>query len=91
MVTNYYSTINEVVLTFSNIRLNKDGFESIVARFERPNDNGFDYSEWKLPCVSNTKAFGFSEDEIMEQERYLRNNLTLIWEMAREKEMISIA
>ena len=60
-------------------------FETIVARFERPNEKGFDFSEWKLPCIANTKAFGFSEDEIMEQERYLRNNSVLIWEMAREK------
>ena len=85
-MTNYYSTINEVVLTFTNISRNKDGFASIVARFERPNTTGFDFSEWQLPCIANTKAFGFSEDDIMMQERYLRNNMPLIWEMAREKE-----
>lgn len=90
-MTNYYSTINEVVLTFSNIKRNEQEFETIIARFERPNKNGFDYSEWKLPCISNIKGFGFSEDEILEQERYLRNNSILIWEIAREKEMISIA
>lgn len=85
-MTSYYSTINEVVLTFSNISRNKDGFASIVARFERPNATGFDFSEWQLPCIANTKAFGFSEDDIMMQERYLRNNMPLIWEMARERE-----
>lgn len=47
-MTNYYSTINEVVLTFSNISRNKDGFASIVACFERPNATGFDFSEWQL-------------------------------------------
>ncbi|MBR0092529.1 MAG: hypothetical protein IJP92_12605 [Lachnospiraceae bacterium] len=62
------------------------GFETIMARFERPCENGFDFTEWKLPCISNIKAFGFSEEEIMEQERYLRNNSTLIWEIAREGE-----
>lgn len=86
-MTNYYSTINEVVLTFSNISRNKDGFASIVARFERPNHAGFDFAEWQLPCIANTKAFGFSEEDIMMQERYLRNNMPLIWEMAREKEL----
>ena len=89
-MSNYYSTINEVVMSFSNISVNKDGFETIIARFERPNKTGLDYSEWTLPCVCNMKAFGFSEDEIMEQERYLRNNAPLIWEIARE-EMVSIA
>lgn len=90
-MTNYYSTINEVVLTFSNIQRNEQGFETIIARFERANHNGFDYSEWKLPCISSNKVFGFSEDEILEQERYLRNNSILIWEIAKEKEMNSIA
>lgn len=90
-MVNYYSTIREIVFTFSDIQRNDKGFETITARCERPNETGFDYSEWKLPCISNTKAFGFSEDEIMEQEKYLRNNSTLIWEIAREKEMISIA
>ncbi|MCQ4635441.1 hypothetical protein NE619_01750 [Anaerovorax odorimutans] len=88
---NYYSTIDEVVLTFSNIKRNEQGFETIIARFERANNNGFDYAEWKLPCISNIKGFGFSEDEILEQERYLRNNSILIWEIAREKELSSIA
>ena len=87
---NYYSTINNVCLTFSDVKINENGFETIVARFERPNDTGFDFSEWKLPCICNIKSFGFSEDEIMEQERYLRNNAPLIWDIARE-EMSSIA
>lgn len=82
---NYYSTINDVCLTFSNIRINENGFETILARFERPGKSGFDYSEWKLPCICSMKAFGFSEDEIMQQERYLRNNAPLMWDIAREE------
>ena len=30
------------------------------------------------------KTYGFSEDELMELELYLRNNAFLIWEIARE-------
>ena len=82
---NYYSTINNVILTFSDIKTNENGFETILARFERSNESGFDFTEWKLPCICNIKAFGFSEDEIMEQERYLRNNAPLIWDIAREE------
>ena len=87
---NYYSTINNVILTFSDIKTNENGFETILARFERSNESGFDFTEWKLPCICNIKTFGFSEDEIMEQERYLRNNAPLIWDIARE-EMIKSA
>ena len=86
---NYYSTINQVVLTFSDIRTNENGFETILARFERPNEKGFDFSEWKLPCACNIKSYGFSEDEIMEQERYLLNNAPLMWELAREEMVCS--
>lgn len=90
-MVNYYSKVDNVVLSFSNIQRNENDFETIVARFERATEEGFDYSEWKLPAIANTKAFGFSEVEVMEQERYLRNNLTLIWEMAREKELVESA
>ena len=31
------------------------------------------------------KSYGFSEDELMHMERYLRNNSFLIWEIAREE------
>ena len=36
---NYYSTIDDVVLTFSDIEEDRDGFDFITFRFERPNDN----------------------------------------------------
>lgn len=88
---NYYSTIDHLVMTFSDIERNDYGFEIIIARFEKEHEEGFYYSEWKLPCISNTKSFGFSEEEIFEQERYLRNNATLIWELAREQEESKIA
>ena len=81
---NYYSTIDEVVLTFSEVQEDENGFASIMARFERPNESGFDFSEWKLPILYNSKAYGFSEDELLQQKRYLRNNGPLIWDIARE-------
>ena len=31
------------------------------------------------------KSYGFSEDEMMQMEKYLRNNSFLIWEIAREE------
>jgi len=86
---NYYSKIGNIVLTFSNVINDKNGFEEIIVRFERASDNGFDYSEWVLPGRFNRKAFGFSEDEIMSQDRYLLNNMLLIWEMARENEAVT--
>ena len=81
---NYYSTVDDVILTFSNIEeINK--FDSISVRFERANRNGFDFAEGKLPNNLFYKSYGFSEDELMELEDYLRKNSFLIWEIAKER------
>jgi len=90
-MSNYYSTIDNNILTFTDIISDSNGFEKITARFERAKEKGFDYSEWTIPGLSNTKAYGFSEDEILSQERYLLNNQLLIWEIAKEKEIMSNA
>ena len=82
---NYYSTIDETVLTFSNVEEDKNGFDSITFRFERPNNTGFDFAEGKLPENQVYKSYGFSEDELMQMQQYLRNNSFIIWEIARER------
>lgn len=87
---NYYSTVDNIILTFSDIE-ERNGFEEITVRFERPNENGFDFAVGKLPNNMFYKCFGFSEDELLELERYLRNNNFLIWEIAREKEGVTVA
>lgn len=86
----YYSTVDDIILSFSDIE-EKDGFDEITVCFERPNDKGFDFAEGKLPNNLFYKSYGFSEDELLELERYLRNNSFLIWEIAREKEGVTIA
>lgn len=87
---NYYSTVDDIMLTFSSIE-EKNGFEEITVRFERPNGHGFDFAEGKLPNNMFYKCSGFSEDELLELERYLKNNSFLIWEIAREKAGVSVA
>ena len=82
---NYYSTIDDVVLTFSDIEEDRDGFDFITFRFERPNDNVFDFAEGRLPENQVYKSYGFSEDELLQMQEYLKNNSFLIWEIARER------
>lgn len=82
--------MDDIVLTFSDIE-ERNGFDEITVYFERPNDRGFDFAEGKLPNNMFYKTYGFSEDELMELERYLRNNSALIWEIAREKEGATVA
>jgi len=80
----YYSTVDGIVLTFSKIH--KNGiFDEIDFRFERPNNSGgFDFAEGKLPNNMFYKTYGFSEDELLELENYIKNNAFLIWEIAGE-------
>lgn len=87
---NYYSTMDGIICTFSSIQENH-GFEEIAVRFERENDSGFDFAEGKLPNNMFYKSYGFSEDELMELEQYMKNNAFLIWEIAREKGSINVA
>ncbi|MEG2001360.1 MAG: hypothetical protein RR053_08225 [Evtepia sp.] len=77
----YYSTVNNVILTHSAV-VEENGMDIVSVRFERPNDHGFDFAEGKIPHFIFFKTCGFSEDELFQLERYLRNNSALIWEFA---------
>ena len=87
----FYSEINGVTLTFSDIAENPQGFEEISVRFERVNDSGFDFAEGKLPQNMLYKTYGFSEDELLQMSQYLRNNAALIWKIAMREGEETIA
>lgn len=77
----YYSTVNDVVMTHSDIQ-DINGIDTVCVRFERPNKNGFDFAEGMIPHFTFQKSYGFNEDELLQFERYMRNNSALIWEFA---------
>lgn len=88
---NYYSTVDNIVLTFSDVE-EVNGFDEITVYFERPNENGgFDFAEGKLPENQFYKCFGFSEDELMKMNRYVRNNASLIWKIAQQEGGVIVA
>ena len=78
----YYSTVNGITMNHSEVLL-KDGFEKVNVHFERPGKNGFDFLDIELPGNIVFKSFGFSEDDIMDMQEYVRDNDSLIWEFAR--------
>ncbi len=87
---NYYSTVDNIVLTFSDIE-EKNGFDEITVYFERPNNDGFDFAEGRLPENLFYKSFGFSEDELIKLNKYIRNNASLIWKIAQDERRTIIA
>ena len=82
---NYYSTIDGIRLTFSDIEEDKDGFDVITFYFERENAIGFDFAEGKLLENRIYKSCGFTEDELLSLQEYIKNNNFLIWEIANER------
>ena len=82
---NYYSTVDGIRLTFSDIEEDRDGFDIITFYFERGNQNGFEFAEGSLPENRIYKTSGFNEDELLWMQEYIRNNSFLIWEIAKER------
>ncbi len=80
----YYSTINGIVTTFSDIHQSAQKGESILVYMERAAENGFDTAEILLPSISFIKYSGFDEAERAELLAFVQRNSALIWEIARE-------
>ena len=80
----FYSEINDVTLTFSDIHETMDGMEYIRIYFERPNKEGFDFLESALPSLEIQKAYGFSQNEIIKLLGYAKSNAFIMWDIARE-------
>ncbi|MBQ7453601.1 MAG: hypothetical protein IJS69_00890 [Selenomonadaceae bacterium] len=80
----FFSEIDEITLTFSDIKTNGDGMEYIRIYFEHPNANGFDFLESSLPALNIKNSFGFSKKETSRLLNYARTNAFLIWDIARE-------
>ena len=80
----FFSEIDEITLTFSDIEINRHGMEYIRIYFERPNEHGFDFLESTLPTLNVKDCKGFDMEERRELLDYARTNAFLIWEIARE-------
>lgn len=90
MCTNkhYYCMFNNITVTSSDV-IEEQYKEYIRIRFERPNDNGFDFAEIIMPDKTIIKSYGFSEEELFWIESFANDNLLLIWEMAKGESKIA--
>lgn len=80
----FFSEIDNVTLTFSDIYINRYGMEFIRIYFERPKEGGFDFLESTLPMLKVNDADGFTQEERNQLLDYAKTNAFLIWEVARE-------
>ncbi|MCL2100643.1 MAG: hypothetical protein FWH22_02880 [Fibromonadales bacterium] len=79
----YFSTVNNVVFTHSDMEDTAMG-RRVRVYFERPNKEEFDFAEGELPATEFNKTYGFSQNELLQLKRYLRNNSFLVWEYAQK-------
>lgn len=81
----HYATIKNVVICFDDPR-DVDGLEVIDVYCERDNGRGdFDFAECELPSYFFPRSSGFSEFELQELKKTLRNNERLIYNKARRE------
>ena len=59
----FFSELDEVTLTFGDIKKNSSGMEYINIYFEKPVDYGFNFLESSLPALTVTDSKGFTDDE----------------------------
>ena len=71
-------------VTFTDIHISPTKGESINVYLERPTERGFDRAEYVLPACYLKKCMGFTEDEEYTLRQFVKNNSSLIWEIARE-------
>jgi CRISPR/Cas system-associated protein Csx1 len=74
---------NAVTMTYSSLLL-KDGKKAICVRFERKTLHEIHYAEAFLPDYKIQKQSGFSEDEILHLEDYLKINKDFILEESKK-------
>lgn len=80
----FYSEIDGITLTHGDA-VWKDYLETVPVYFERDDGHGdFDFAEGSIPLCCFTRSRGFSEFELEGLRRYLRNNMPIILDDARE-------
>ncbi len=73
-----------IIVTFTDIHISPTKGESISVYLERPTERGLDRAEYVLPACYLKKCMGFTEDEEYTLRQFVKNNSSLIWEIARE-------
>lgn len=71
---------DQTEITHSDVR--KDG--TVKVCFERPVLGGFKTGYWELPTYRNFGVEGYTEDELVDQRKYLESMAHLIIRCARQ-------
>lgn len=81
----FYTEIDGITMTFSDIGKNADGIEYILIYFEKPVEGGFHFLESTLPSLNIVESEGFTDSEQKDLLAYASRNAFIIWELARNE------
>ena len=81
---NFYSEVDDVTLTYSDIKSTADGMEYIRIYFEKPIEGDFAFLESVIPGLDIKETEGFSDVEVKELLDYANRNAFIIWQLAKE-------
>lgn len=74
---------DEIKFTYSGI-FTKNNAKVVHVYFERTSGTGNDYAEGSIPECQIKRQQGFTEDEILQLENYLKENSDIILSKAKE-------
>ena len=78
-----YRDDGNICIFIMNMYEDESGMDKIEIRAEREDDPDI-YAGVTLPGYYCHHAYGFSEQEILRLQKFLKNNAVSIWNMARE-------
>lgn len=79
----FYSEIDGVTLTYGDV-VDDGTLETVPVYFERDDGKGdFDFAEGSLPTCYFPRSRGFSELELEDLARFLKDNMVAIYDDAR--------
>lgn len=71
---------DDTQISYSDVRDDN----TVLVVVERPRDWGFDSAKCLLPAYTWTDIDGFSDDDLVEFDAFVRNNASLIMQFAKE-------
>ena len=81
MMYPYMILADETEIVHSHL-IEEDNLKKVEVHFERAINNGFDVARCSLPTYTWIIREGFSDDEIIQFEQFLKSNAHLIYRFA---------
>jgi hypothetical protein len=81
MMYPYMTLADETLITHSHL-MDRDGVKIVEVHFERPTEKGFDVARCSLPSYEWILSDGFSDNEIAEFEKMLRDGVHVFFKYA---------